>query len=64
MPIRITNVTPHPTPRGLNHYRIDVNGITIAEFDHYPDLGMADCLSLAAEAVRKLPSPRAASDKE
>lgn len=53
-PIEIANISPHRAPHELSDYEISINGKPIVAFTHFRDLGLADCLSLAADAVRRL----------
>jgi hypothetical protein len=53
MPITIENISPERDQSEPHDYRLSINGEEIATFKHYRDLGLADCLSLAAEAVRR-----------
>lgn len=54
MPIVIENISPERGDDEANDYRLSINGKEIAVFTHYRDFGLADCLSLAAEAARKV----------
>lgn len=55
MAIIIQNVTPNPTERGndeLHDYVVRVNASRpIASFKHRRDLGAAECLRAAADAI-------------
>lgn len=53
MPIVIENISPERDPSAPHDYRLSINGNEIAVFQHYREYGLADCLSIAASAVRR-----------
>lgn len=52
--IAIVNISPEGTPLAANHeYEVRINRDVVARFAHNRPDGLAKCLELAAEAVKK-----------